>query len=120
VSITKMTYSLSTGMPPTVPAGGVRRGLLQQALHLGRELLVRGHELGLHDVATAASVLLAWNCPRTFVRSPCIAHQPLPLAREVDDAALQLAVELVGLAADHVELLLQPLELALQRWSCVR
>ena len=51
VSITKMIHSLSTGMPPTAGVVSILlRRVLEQALHLGGERLVRGDELGLDDV----------------------------------------------------------------------
>ena len=71
-------------------------------------------------LVTAASPLLALNSPRILVRSPASAAAFALLGVEHLHAALQLAIEQVGFAAELEQLLLQRDDLAACRSFSLR
>ena len=108
VSMTKMMYSLSTGMPPTDERGvDALRRVLEQALHFRGQRLVRGHELGLDDVGDRRLALARLELAADLRDFAGERRRPLLLDREHLGAPLQLAIEHVGFAAQLEQLALQ-------------
>ena len=66
-------------------------------------------------LATAASLRLAENSPRTLVRSPCTRARRARSAPQRIDPPLHFTIQLVGFAADLEQLFLQAQQLAVHR-----
>ena len=115
VSTTKMIHSLSTGMPPTAGVVFIFFGrVLEQALHLGRERLMCGDELGLDDVGDGGLALARLELTANL-RQVAGERGGLSLLGSQDlRAALQLAVEHFGFAAQFEQLTLQVENLLLE------
>ena len=113
--MTKITYSLSTGIPPT--SSCARRpalALLLQALHLLREPLLRGEEASLHHVLHLRQLAAGLELPAQALE---VALEPRHRLA-VDGELLALSHQLPGqerrLAPDLVELALQTRDAALE------
>ncbi len=90
------------------------RPALQEALHLGRQRLIRGHQLSLDDVGDGR-VLLAGGILSLDVREITRQARELLLVQiQRCDPAVQLSVELLGFPADQLQLHLQRADLSLE------
>ncbi len=88
--------------------------LLEQALHLGAELLIGGDQLAFRFVRNRGLLAAAGVLPLDVRKVAGQAGKLLPLVLQGDLASLQLPVELVGLATQGIQLSREGAQLAVE------
>ena len=106
--MTKMMYSLSIGMPPTaVSSTRPLPALVEQALHLLGELLLRRQQPPLEDVLDLRQLLAAGEFAADGLEISAQARNVRLVLGELFAARLQAALEHQGLAPDFEQLRLE-------------
>ena len=112
--MTKMMYSLSTGIPPTASSFLRRKPLPEQALHLVGQRLLCGSQPALQLIGDVRFLLGRVELAAHVAQVALQPRDALLLVRQLDLLRLQVAVQDVALTLDVDQLVLQFQQLLLQ------